>query len=205
MAKASSSTRTLERLEHTLYGGILYGVEGFRIELQARYFGTDELGESWNISITGMAKGAIKEVQGRIAGAFAKYGYEASKGDSLINVAPAGLPKEGTSLDLPIAMICLQAAGYAPDLPSDIEKSYLFIGEMSLHGDIRRINGALPIALCAKPGNTLVVPRGNEKECCMVRGLPNHNSTRITVAESRSEEHTSELQSHLNLVCRLLL
>src|SRR5260370_8171755 len=58
---------------------------------------------------------------------------------------------------------------------------------MSLHGDIRRINGALPIALCAKPGNTLVVPRGNEKECCMVRGLPNHNSTRITVAESLEE------------------
>src|SRR5260370_34109196 len=98
MAKASSSTRTLERLEHTLYGGILYGVEGFRIELQARYFGMDEIGESWNISITGMAKGAIKEVQERIAGAFAKYGYQEPKGDILINLEPAGRPKEGTKL-----------------------------------------------------------------------------------------------------------
>src|SRR5260370_222136 len=30
-------------------------------------------------------------------------------------------------------------------------------------------------------------------------------NTRTSLGELRSEEHTSELQSHLNLVCRLLL
>src|SRR2546422_1443423 len=34
--------------------------------------------------------------------------------------------------------------------------------------------------------------------------LPLNNATR-TIAASRSEEHTSELQSRLHLVCRLLL
>src|SRR5260370_23128589 len=40
-------------------------------------------------------------------------------------------------------------------------------------------------------------------------GLGNYFSNNVTntfaVHPSRSEEHTSELQSHLNLVCRLLL
>src|SRR5260370_17992300 len=36
-------------------------------------------------------------------------------------------------------------------------------------------------------------------------GRRNHFPSRDGRARSRSEEHTSELQSHLNLVCRLLL
>lgn len=178
--------RTLERREHNLYGAILYGVEGRKIELQARYFGEDgfEAGGSWDIRITGMAQGAIREVQGRLAGAFAKYELHPPTGKILINLAPADLPKQGTSLDLPIAMISLQAAGYAPDLPPEVEKSYLFIGELSLHGDICRVPGALPIAISAPPNSTVVAPKGNEKECCAVRGLPDHHETRIAVAEN---------------------
>ncbi|MBM4039415.1 MAG: ATP-binding protein [Planctomycetes bacterium] len=178
--------RTLERREHNLYGAILYGVEGRRIELQARYFGEDAYDEegAWDIRITGIAQGAVREVQGRLAGAFAKYQLRPPTGKIIINLAPADLPKQGTSLDLPIAMICMQAAGYAPDLAPQIEKSYLFIGELSLHGDVCRVPGALPIAMSAPPGNTIVVPRGNEKECCAVRGLAQHRDTRIAVAES---------------------
>jgi magnesium chelatase family protein len=187
MPSFRAGQRTLERLEHNLYSGILHGVEGAQIELQGRYFGVDELGADWDIAITGMAKGAIREVVARVAGAFAKYGFAPPKGEILINLAPAGLEKQGTSLDLSIALISLQAAGYIRDLPPEIEKTYLFIGELSLHGDIRRINGALPIALCAKPGATLVVPPGNEKECCMIRGLPGYESTRICVAENLGE------------------
>src|SRR5262249_55156534 len=87
----------LERAEHTLFGGILYGVEGRQIELQGRFFGEMKPPEDWAIQITGMAKGAVKEVQGRIAGAFAKYGLHPPCGRILINLAPAGLPKQGTS------------------------------------------------------------------------------------------------------------
>lgn len=188
MARETAKKRTLEKKEHNLYGAILHGVEGTRIELQARYFGEDVFhDEGWDIRITGMAGGAVSEVQARIAGAFAKHGYRAPEGQILINLSPAGIPKFGTSLDLPIAMISLQAAGYAPDLPAEIEKTYLFVGELSLHGEIRRIPGALPIALCAQAGNTIVVPKGNEKECCLVRGLPGHETTRIAVAEELDE------------------
>src|SRR2546429_4919853 len=97
----------LEKGEHTLFGGILLGVEGRQIELQARFFGEPRPATSWDIGITGMASTTIKEVNGRIAGAFAKYGLRPPNGSILINLAPAGLPKYGTSLDLPIAIISL--------------------------------------------------------------------------------------------------
>jgi magnesium chelatase family protein len=185
-ASAPSATRNLEKHEHNLYGAILYGIEGRRIELQARYFGVDEYNDPgpWGIRITGMARGAIAEVQARIHGAFAKFGLRPPQGHILINLAPADLPKQGTSLDLPIAMICLQAAGYAPDLPPEIEKTYLFLGELSLHGEICRIPGALAIALSAPSGSMIVVPKGNEKECCAVKGLPDHRQTRVAIADN---------------------
>ncbi len=174
----------LEKGEHTLFGGILFGVEGRQIELQARFFGSSEEGTSWDIDITGMASTTIREVNARIAGAFAKYGLPPRKGTILINLAPAGLQKFGTSLDLPIAIIALQAAGHIPDFSADMEKTMFLMGELSLHGEIRRINGALPIALAAKPGSLVVVPAANEEECRLVRGLPEHGSTRIAVAEN---------------------
>src|SRR5690242_21084643 len=37
------------------------------------------------------------------------------------------------------------------------------------------------------------------------RSALNHHSMNVSAPSTRSEEHTSELQSHVNLVCRLLL
>src|SRR5260370_19548170 len=44
-------------------------------------------------------------------------------------------------------------------------------------------------------------PRGLSQSPFITRGKPSASKPLI----SRSEEHTSELQSHLNIVCRLLL
>src|SRR5260370_28707617 len=46
-------------------------------------------------------------------------------------------------------------------------------------------------------------PRGSSPS--IVVTSPSAASARLVWQERRSEEHTSELQSHLNLVCRLLL
>jgi magnesium chelatase family protein len=183
MGALGSDLRKLEKAEHTLFGGILYGVEGRQIELQAKFFADPHV-DSWKIDIAGMAGGAIKEVRARIAGAFAKYGLRSPMGSILINLAPAGLPKYGTSLDLPIAIISLQAAGYIPDFPAKLEKTHYFLGELSLHGEIRRIHGALPIALGANPGSILVVPSGNQQECRLVQNMPGHEKTRIAIADN---------------------
>jgi magnesium chelatase family protein len=197
MAAPGSDLLRLEKAEHTLFGGILYGIEGRQIELQARFF-ADPGVDPWKIGIVGMAGGAIQEVRARIAGAFAKYGLRTPRGSVLINLAPAGLPKYGTSLDLPIAIISLQAAGYIRDFPAEVEKAYYFLGELSLHGEIRRVCGALPIALAANPGSTLVVPSGNEQECRLVRDMPGHEKTRIGIADNL-EQVLRFLQGHSQL------
>src|SRR5260370_25116922 len=55
---------------------------------------------------------------------------------------------------------------------------------------------------------TATIPSGPSTRGMSLRtrdGLRRCSSTCEKTTRSRSEEHTSELQSHLNLVCRLLL
>ncbi len=195
----SQSRKPLGQLEHNLYGGVLNGVDGLRIQVQAKFLGKEEPGDYWDIEITGMAGRAVQEVVARCVGAFASYNLPPRKGTVLINLAPAGVLKLGTTLDLPIAVICLQAVGILPDMPPEFERSLLLMGELGLHGEIRRVGGALPIAMCASEGSRLIVPKGNEKECCMIRGLPGHNNTHIFVAESL-EQVVGQLTGRLKLV-----
>ena len=179
--KTKNEYEKLLTLDHTLRGGIVIGVEGHIIEIQAR--ATEVLKKPspfWNssdpkksaVTITGMARGAITESLMRIQGAFAKCQIPPSPVKMLINLAPANLPKEGTWLDLPLAIIMLQAAGHLPDLAEAHEQSLVLMGEVGLHGEIRRVPGVLSIAFAAGGGQRIIVPTGNEKECSLVKLRP---------------------------------
>ena len=165
----------LKGRNHTLNGGILYGLDGYIVEIQARAI--EIVGETpWSeaVRISGMARGAIWESLDRITGAFAKLRIPKPKVEILINLAPADLPKDGTWLDLPLAIIMLQAAGELPDLPDHREGDYVLMGELGIHGEVRRVPGALSLAFVAKPGQQLIVPAGNEKECALILAKPGH-------------------------------
>lgn len=166
----------LLKLDHTLNGAILLGLDGHIIEIQAR--ATEVLRRSIPVTqattITGMATGAVREVLQRIGGAFAKFGIPESEVEILVNLAPADLPKYGTWLDLPLAIIMLQASGYLPDLPDHKEGDFILMGEIGIHGEVRRVPGALSLAFRAKPGQRLIVPTGNEKECALILAKPGH-------------------------------
>lgn len=166
----------LLKRDHSLRGGVLFGIEGHIIELQARAVSvlrrpapiTDY------VSITGMTRGAVNEARDRIRGAFSKLSIPDSPVEILINLAPPDLPKEGTWLDLPLAIIMLQAAGILPDLPESRERSFVLMGELGLHGEVRRVPGALSLAYIAEPGQQLLVPAGNEKECALILAKAGH-------------------------------
>ncbi|MFO0060935.1 MAG: magnesium chelatase domain-containing protein, partial [Planctomyces sp.] len=113
----------LLRRDHTLLGGILYGLDGYIIEIQARAVSVMRRPEPWAAAthISGMARGAISEALVRISGAFSKLQIPDPEVEILINLAPADLTKEGTWLDLPLAIIMLQAAGLLPDLSEKLE------------------------------------------------------------------------------------
>ncbi len=106
-------SRHLLKLDHTLNGAILFGLDGHIIEIQAR--ATEVLRRPCSVpqatTITGMATGAVREVRQRISGAFAKLGIPQSGVEILINLAPADLPKYGTWLDLPLAITVTVVGG----------------------------------------------------------------------------------------------
>lgn len=134
--------------------------------------------------MTGMARGSILESWDRIAGAFAKFEIPEPEVGILINLTPADLPKEGALLDLPMAIIALQAAGILPDLHEAWESKYIVVGEVGLHGEIRRVPGILSIAAATKAGQNLVVPAGNERECALIVAAPGHQGCTISAVSS---------------------
>ena len=118
---------------------MLVGLDGHFIEIQAR--AVEVLATPRPLTeaatITGMATGAVRESLQRIGGAFAKLQIPKSDVEVLVNLAPADLPKYGTWLDLPLAVILLQAAGYLPDLPDHQEGDFVLMGEIGIHGEVR--------------------------------------------------------------------
>ena len=172
--------------DHTLFGAIRQGIEGIPIEIQARFFPGGQK-KAWSLQITGLPGPEIRECCARIEGAFAKCCFPPPHGQILINLAPAGLPKYGTSLDLPIALISLQAAGFIRDWPPDMERSHVLFGELGLHGDVRRIPGALPAAHAASNGQCLIVPQGNELEAAMVRAVPGKGDVHVSTVAALTD------------------
>jgi magnesium chelatase family protein len=177
---------SLLQRDHTLHGGILFGLDGKIIMLQARAMSVLDGPVPWRaaVKVSGMAKGTVREALDRISGAFAKYGIEEPRVEILVNLAPADLEKDGTWLDLPLAIIILQAAGILPDLREDIETEFILMGEVGLHGEVRRVPGVLSLAYIAKPGQKLIVPNGNEKECALIMAKPGHEGCKILVAKN---------------------
>ena len=138
-------------------------------------------------SLSGMARGAIGEALDRISGAFAKLRIPNPQVHIQVNLIPPSLEKDGTWLDLPLAVIMLQASGYLPDLAEYLEGDYVLAGEVGLHGEIRRVPGILSIAMKAKPGQKLIVPAGNEKECALILAKPGHEGCKIFPVSTMEE------------------
>ncbi|MFZ9823345.1 MAG: YifB family Mg chelatase-like AAA ATPase [Gemmataceae bacterium] len=195
-----SQLRENLKKDHSLYGGILFGLDGYTIQLQARAMSVLKAPQPWRecVKISGMAKGAVFESLDRIAGAFAKNSIPNPQVEILINLTPPDLPKDGTWLDLPLAVIMLQAAGYLPDLPSSRESEFILVGELGLHGEVRRVPGILSIAFEGKPGQKFIVPSGNEKECALILAKPGHEGCKIFPIKTL-EEVILYLQGSRNL------
>jgi len=142
----------------------LLGVEALRVQVEV-----DLLGGLPGVHIAGLPDAAVRESQLRVKSAIINSGFEFPNRKLVINMAPADLRKEGSALDLPIALGVLCVAEIAP--PGRLGK-LLAIGEVSLDGTLRRVRGALPAALLARRlGLGLLLPRANGREVAMVQGL----------------------------------
>jgi hypothetical protein len=118
-AQRRRQLRELLTRDHTLSGGILLGLDGYVIEVQARAMEVLPRPTPWPAAtdISGMAGAAVREVTIRIAGALAKLRIPEPEVSIQISLTPASVLKEGAWLDLPLAIIMLQASEDMPDMP----------------------------------------------------------------------------------------
>lgn len=120
-------------------------------------------------SIVGLADKAVAESRDRVWAAFTAIGLELPYRRTIINLAPADLPKEGAHYDLPIALGLMAALGA---VPADAIEGYVAIGELALDGSITRVPGALPAAVQANAdGFGLICPRDNGPEAAWAGDL----------------------------------
>ncbi len=117
--------------------------------------------------IVGLPDAAVRESRERVESAIRNSGFEFPLERITVNLAPADIRKEGPSFDLPIALGILVATGQVSI--EDLDESVL-VGELSLDGHLRRVAGALPVALGARSWGqrALVVPPDNGKEAAVV-------------------------------------
>ncbi len=123
-------------------------------------------------SIVGLGDKAIDESKDRISAAIKNSGYTSPKQKNqkvVISLAPAHIRKEGPSFDLGMALAYLSASG---DIDFD-PKNKIFLGELSLEGDIRKVNGVLPLTSGAVINGfkEIYIPYDNASEAGLVKGI----------------------------------
>ncbi|MCX7746984.1 MAG: YifB family Mg chelatase-like AAA ATPase [Clostridia bacterium] len=143
----------------------LMGIDGYIIEVE-----TDISNGIPAFDIVGLADIAVKESKERVRSALKNSGFDFPVKRITVNLAPANLKKEGSAYDLPIALGILTATG---QISNDSLERYLFIGELSLDGEVKPVNGILPMAICAMYAGieNLVLPVQNADEAAVVKGL----------------------------------
>lgn len=165
-----------------ILSGALIGIEGYIVNVEV------DISQGLpGIDIVGLPDSAVKESKERVRTALknAKHALPARR--ITINLAPADIRKEGPAFDLPIAVGILVCMGVI-----DREKiiDTFIIGELSLDGTIRHVNGILPMIYSAFKNNIkkCIVPFANAEEAAIVEGI-----------EVVAVKNLEELLSHFNL------
>jgi len=143
----------------------ILGVNAYTIQVEAdvriglRYF-----------AIVGLPDGVIKESRERIMAAVnhSCSGFPVRK--IVVNLAPADIKKMGTGFDLPIAMAIMEASHMVPERSL---RDCMMIGELSLEGIVRPVNGILAVAQAARNAgvSSLIVPEENGAAASIFEGL----------------------------------
>lgn len=122
-----------------------------------------------SFDIVGLADTAVKESKERVRSAIKNSGRQVLAKKITANLAPADVKKEGSALDLALAIGVLKSTAQLSAQTDGI----VFLGELSLDGALRRVNGVLPILISAFGAGfkTFILPDGNKKEASFVDGI----------------------------------
>lgn len=147
----------------TTKGYVLDGLNGFLVEVEV-----DASCGLPSLDIVGLPNNAVKESKERVRSAIKNSGFDFGVHKTVINLAPADIKKEGSGLDLAIAVGYLTATG---NVPKKNVSEYIIMGELSLDGSLRKINGVMPMLISAmQEGYTkFIIPFDNATEASFVQ------------------------------------
>ncbi|MBR3149776.1 MAG: YifB family Mg chelatase-like AAA ATPase [Eubacterium sp.] len=142
----------------------IYGINTFDVTVEA-----DISSGLPRFDVVGLPDAAVKESRERVRASIKNSGYTFPISRITVNIAPADVKKEGSFYDLPILVSLLKASSQLKGATYD----YSFIGELSLDGEIRGVNGVLPMVLQAKENGVgaVFVPFENADEGSVVSGI----------------------------------
>ena len=142
----------------------LQGISGYEVTVECFLSGGLPA-----FDIVGLGDTAVKESRERVRAAVKNCGVKFPVSRITVNLAPAGRKKEGTLYDLPILLGILACAEEIKPPAKDAA----FVGELSLTGTLRAVNGVLPMAMAAVRAGirTLYVPAANAAEATLADGV----------------------------------
>ena len=149
-----------------IYSAATVGLESYLVEVEV------DIGAGLpSFAIVGLGDKAIDESKERIRAAIKNSGMFFPQHRLTINLAPADVKKEGPSFDLPMAVGIL-LSGEQFDKVDDFKES-IFIGELSLDGNLRNVTGVLPIVSFAKEKGfkQVFLPEVNAPEASLIKGI----------------------------------
>ncbi len=140
------------------------GLNTFRIDIEIDCFKGMP-----GFEIVGLPDLAVKESRDRVRSALKNCGYDFPISHITVNLAPADIRKIGALYDLPILVSLLKVTG---QITADLDNC-CFIGELSLNGDVRPVNGVLPMVIKAKEEGfkAVFLPKENEIEGGVIDGI----------------------------------
>ena len=156
------------------------------------------------ISIVGLPDTAVNEAKERVRSAVKNSGFSFPNQKVIVNLAPADIRKEGTNFDLPISVGILIENEF---INQEKVEGYGFLGEMSLDGTLRSVNGILPLVTGLKNFGVkaVVVPFNNAKEAALVEGIEVYGAKCLEdVVNHFSENSDSKLERVLVDVSKYL-
>lgn len=155
----------------------LLGIDAFRVDIEVDFARSGMPA----FTMVGLPEGAVRESKERVFSALKNNGFKLPPARITINLAPADVRKEGSAYDLPLALGILAASG---ELDPKAFSGFIVAGELSLTGKLKPVNGALPMAICARDcGNhSLAVPEENATEAAVVRGTEVYSFSNLAQA-----------------------
>lgn len=148
----------------TLHSMGINGLEAFTVSIES-----DISAGMPSFEIVGLPDASVKESRNRVRAAIKNSGFKFPIARITVNLAPADVKKVGSLYDLPIFLSILVSSGQITSLP----KSSVFIGELSLSGDVCEVTGVLPMVIHAKQNGfkNIFVPEKNAVEAASIAGI----------------------------------